>query len=236
MSTDTPRFLPDRLRPQATRRRSRRGLMMLSVVPVMLLALPQWRISDVQVDGCPKLPASTVRSLHELVGQPTLDLDLEAVRDRVEVWPGVGDVQVELELPGTLVVRAEAAPVRGSVRVGRSWHGVGRDGDLAGTVDIAVPPVLEAFAGDLDRRRALIVAQRMEEASQARVLSIRRITPADYRVTMLPAGAEEEKVVHVHPRGSLAESAWCAALTRGRVPQAWADLRWADRMVIGGGQ
>jgi len=234
MSGDAPRFLPDRLRPQTSKRRSRRGLALLSVVPVMLLALPQWRISDVKIDVCPQLPGSAIQSLHELVGQPTLDLDLEEVRDMVEVWPGVGEVQVELELPGTLVVRARAEEIRGSVRIGRNWHGVDSKGGLSGTVQVSVLPVLEGFSGNLDRRRALIATRRLEVSSRATVLSIRRITPADYRVVLRPDGLENERVVHVHPQGSIAEGAWCAALARGSVDQTWADLRWADRMVIGG--
>ena len=92
----------------------------LTVVPVILLAFPRWQVQDVQVDGCPKLPASTVNSLHELVGQPALGLDVTAIRDAVEVWPGVGEVAVELELPGTVRVRAKSTPIFESVRVGRS--------------------------------------------------------------------------------------------------------------------
>jgi hypothetical protein len=208
----------------------------LSVVPVMLLALPQWRIRHVEVDACSSLPASTIQSLRELAGQPTLDVDLEAIRHRVEVWPGVGEVQVELRLPGTLIVRAGAEPPRGSVRIGRNWHGVDSTGGLTGATEIAVPPVLEGFSSRSDRRRALIVAKRLTTASGAGVASIRRVTPADYRVVLTPPGLEGEMTVHVVPRGTVAESAWCAALARGEVNQRWADLRWADRMVIGGVQ
>ena len=145
MNAEVPRFLPERLRPPTTGRKRRRGFALLTVVPVMLLALPRWQVTEVRVEGCPKLPTASVHSLHELVGQPAMGLDLEAVRDRVEIWPGVGEVEVELELPGTVHVRAAASVSRGSLRVGRSWHGVAADGSLTGLVDFALPPVLAGF-------------------------------------------------------------------------------------------
>ena len=123
MTHEAPRFLPDRLRPQRPGRRSRRGLVLLSVVPFMLLAFPFWKIAEVRVDGCPRLPRPAVESLEALVGQPALGLDVAGVKERVEIWPGVGEVQVDFLLPGTVIVRAKDAEAQGSVRVGRSWHG-----------------------------------------------------------------------------------------------------------------
>jgi hypothetical protein len=233
MSADVPRFLPERLRPPSTARKRRRGYALLTVVPVMLLALPQWQVREVLVDGCPKLPAAAVHSLHELVGQPTLGLDLQAVRDRVEIWPGVGEVDVELELPGTVRVRANAEVSRGSLRVGRSWHGVAADGSLIGAVDVALPPILESFAGPETRKVGLDVVNRMEEATGGRVVEIRRITPTDFRLRLQPSGDGPEMVVHVLPAGTEAEEAWCAAIAQGTMNRSWADLRWADRIVIG---
>jgi cell division septal protein FtsQ len=235
MYGDDTLFLPDRLRPQVARRRPRRGLALLSVVPVMLLALPQWRVEEVRVDGCSKLPPAAVRSLHELVGEPALDLDLESVRDRVQVWPGVGQVQVELKLPGTVIVRAEEEPAHGSVRIGRSWHGVAIDGGLTGVVEIQLLPILKDFETAVERGRALTVARRLQAASGLRVQSIQKVTPADYQVVL--AGGEEsnDKVIHIRPQGTVAELAWCAAVARGGVSQSWADLRWSDRMVVGSG-
>ena len=226
--------VPDRLRPPTTARRSRRGVVLLTVVPVVLLAFPRWQVEDVRVDGCPKVPPSTVSSLYELVGQPALGLDVQAIRDAVGVWPGVGEVAVELELPGTVRVRAESTPISGSVRIGRSWHGIGDDGGFAGVVDVAYRPVLEGFDGEEERSRGLAAARRLEQASGARVLEISRVTPADYRVRLVPEGLEAAKVIHVHPGGSVAESSWCAAMAGGAAMPAWADLRWPDRMVIGG--
>lgn len=235
MTAGNHRFLPDRLRPPTNGRKKRRGFALLTVVPVMLLALPQWRVGEVLVEGCPKLPVSAVRSLHEMVGQPALGLDLQTVRDRVEVWPGVGEVEVELELPGTVRVRAGAAVSRGSLKVGRSWHGVAADGSLVGAVDLALPPVLEGFVGDDDRRDGLAVVSRLEDATGGRVLEIRRITPLDFRLQLQAPGQGQEMVVHVLPTGTEAENAWSSAVAAGSMAQPWADLRWTDRIVIGGG-
>ena len=235
MSADVPRFLPERLRPPTTARKRRRGYALLTVVPVMLLALPQWQVREVVVDECPKLPAAAVHSLHELVGQPTLGLDLEIVRDRVEIWPGVGEVDVELELPGTVRVRANAAVSRGSLKVGRSWHGVAADGSLIGAVDIALPPVLESFVDAESRKVGLDVVNRLERGTGGRVMEIRRITPIDFRLRLQLPGDGPEMVVHVVPEGTGAEEAWCAAVAQGSMNQPWVDLRWVDRIVIGGG-
>jgi len=235
MNAEIPRFLPERLRPPTTGRKRRRGFALLTVVPVMLLALPRWQVSEVRIEVCPKLPAASVASLHELVGQPAMGLDLEAVRDRVEIWPGVGEVEVELELPGTVHVRAAAAVSRGSLRVGRSWHGVAADGSLTGIVDIALPPVLAGFTGDFERSKGLAVASRLEAATGGQVSEIRRVTPSDYRLQLQPSGGGPGIVIHVLPKGTSAEKAWCAAVTDGSLTQTWADLRWTDRIVLGGG-
>ena len=235
MNADLPRFLPERLRPPTTGRKRRRGFALLTVVPVMLLAVPRWQVSEVLVEGCPKLPAASVHSLHELVGQPAMGLDLESIRDRVEIWPGVGEVEVELELPGTVHVRAAAAVSRGRLRVGRSWHGVAADGSLTGIVEIALPPVLAGFTGDLERSNGLAVASRLEETTGGQVREIRRVTPSDYRLQLQPSGGGPDIVIHVLPQGSNAEKAWCAAVTDGSLTQTWADLRWTDRIVLGGG-
>ena len=235
MNAEVPHFLPDRLRPPKIARKTRRGFALLTVVPVMLLALPQWQVREVLVEGCPKLPAAAVSSLHELVGQPAIGLDLEAVRDRVEIWPGIGEVEVALELPSTVRVSAAAAVSRGSLRIGRSWHGVAADGSLTGVLDAALPPVLEGFPGELERNRGLAVASRVENATGGRVQALRRVTPADYSLRLLPSEGGAERVIHVVPQGTDAERAWCAALADGSLHQTWADLRWGDRIVVGGG-
>ena len=235
MTGDAPLFLPDRLRPKTPGRRSHRGLVLLSVVPFMLIAVPLWRVEHVRVDGCPKLPSSAVASLQELVGQPAIGLDVGAIKERVQMWPGVGEVRVDFVLPGTLLVRAETAPTLGSVRVGRSWHGVGADGGLTGRLQILVEPVLEGFAAEGDRQRGLEAARRIHDAAGVPVAKVQRITPSDYLVEFIAAEGEAAVVVHVCPQGSAAERSWCAAFARGTIAQPWADLRWTDRIVIGGG-
>jgi hypothetical protein len=176
-----------------------------------------------------------VASLQELVGQPAIGLNVAAIKERVQVWPGVGEVRVDFVLPGTLAVRAETAPTLGSVRVGRSWHGVGADGSLTGRLQLAVEPVLEGFAAESDRQRGLEAALRVREAAVVQVTRVQRITPSDYRLRLVGTDGETEVIVHVRPQGSVAEQSWCAAYAAGAVAQPWADLRWADRIVVGGG-
>jgi hypothetical protein len=235
MTTETHHFLPERLRPRVSGRRSRRGYALLTIVPVMLLALPQWRVTEVEIDACPLLPASAVESMYELVGQPAFAVDLEEIRDRMKIWPGVGGVQVEFELPGSISIHAEAAETCGSVRVGRSLHGVNVDGGLTGAIPVAVPPLLEGFVGEVDRRHGLAAAVRLQEAAGGTVQSVRRVTPTDYRVLFVPHDSHEAAVVFVRPQATVAEKAWCAAVAAGSVTHPWVDLRLPDRMVVGGG-
>ena len=162
MTTETTHFLPERLRPPVSRRRSRRGYALLTVVPVMLMLLPQWRVTEVRVDACSRLPNSAVQSLHQMVGLSAFSVDLAEIKDRVEIWPGIGEVRVEFELPGTISVRAEAARICGSVRMGRGWHGVDVDGEMTGAVSVAVPPLLEGFLADADRSLGLAAATRLQ--------------------------------------------------------------------------
>ena len=37
-------------------------------------------------------------TLSDSLGQPAVGLDLQSVRDRIEAWPGIGEVEVELEV------------------------------------------------------------------------------------------------------------------------------------------
>jgi hypothetical protein len=235
MKPEVPRFLPERLRPQTNVRKRRRGYALLTLVPVILLAFPRWQIAEVVVEKCPELPDAAVYSLHELVGQPTLGLGLQTVRDRVEVWPGVGDVEVKLELPGTVRVRADAAVSCGSIKVGRSWHGVAADGSLIGVAEVALPPILAGFDRNYDRVDGLEVVRRIEAATGGRVVEILRVTPVDFRLRVQHPEVKEEMVIHVLPSGSEAENVWCAGVSDGSIKKRWADLRWPDRIVFGGG-
>ncbi|MFV2071701.1 MAG: cell division protein FtsQ/DivIB [Thermoanaerobaculales bacterium] len=235
MIGDAPRFLPDRLRPRRPHRAPRRRLVLMTVIPALVLVLPMWRVGEVRVEGCPKLPAVAVRSLNELVGQPALALDLEGIRDSVELWPVVGDVDVRFQLPGTLLVRVAAAEVLGSVRVGRGWHGVCVDGGLAGALTGPRSPVLEGFdGGAADRRQGLDVALRLAAACRRRVIEVERVTPTDLRVLLAAEDGGRTLTVHVRPEGTDAEGVWCSALAGGTVDGVWADLRWSDRMVLSG--
>jgi hypothetical protein len=112
---------------------------------------------------------------------------------------------------------------------------VAADGSLTGILDIALPPVLDGFTSDLERRKGLAVASRLEETTGGQVKEIRRVTPSDYRLQLQPSSGGPEIVVHVLPRGTDAEKAWCAAVADGSLARTWADLRWPDRIVIGGG-
>jgi hypothetical protein len=67
-------------------------------------------------------------------------------------------------------------------------------------------------------------------------MKIRRITPADYRATLVPRAGVGELVLHVRPEGTVAERAWCSAFAEGLLAERWVDLRWSDRMVLGGEQ
>lgn len=208
----------------------------MSVVPFMLLAIPMWRVETIQVDACPKVPQSAVASLQGLVGQPAIGLDVGAIKERIQIWPGVGEVRVDFVLPGTITVRAETAPTLGSVRVGESWHGVGEDGSLTGRLQVNVPPVLEGFSSAADRRRGLEAAHRILEATGARVLQVRRVTPGDFRIQLAPDDGRGPVILHVSPLGTVGEQSWCTAFAAGKISQPWADLRWSDRIVIGGGR
>jgi hypothetical protein len=147
----------------------------------------------------------------------------------------VGEVEVELELPGIVHVRAAAADCRGSLRVGRSWHGVAADGSLTGVLEIALPPVLDGFRSDLERSEGLAIVSRLEAATGGQVQEIRRVTPSDFRLQLQPSSGGPEIVAYVLPQGTDAEKAWCAAVAKGSINRTWADLRLTNRIVLGGG-
>jgi hypothetical protein len=106
---------------------------------------------------------------------------------------------------------------------------------MTGAIDIALPPVLDGFVSGSDRCDGLTVARRLKEATGGQVMEIRRVTPMDYRLRLRPPAGGPEMVVHVQPQATDAEVAWSAAVAGGAVAHRWADLRWQDRIVIGGG-
>ncbi len=228
-------FLPERLRPHAQRRRSRRSLLLLALLPATLALTPWWRVQAVDLDGCAGLPSEVTASLKQLVGRPALSVSPQWVRQQLEQWPEVAEVEVRLELPATLRVAATRKAAHGSLSAGRRWHAVTRTGELAGVLDRPLEPVLEGVrCRPAELRRALSVAERCAEASGGRVETVREITPLDFELRLWPAGAEQPVVLHLRPEPTAGERYWCERIARGEARSPWADLRWDDRVVLGG--
>jgi hypothetical protein len=197
---------------------------------------PWWRVQAVELSGCPGLPAAVKRSLQDLVGRSTLTVNPQWVRNQVEVWPVVESVNVRLHLPATLRISAKQVEPHGSVPVGCGWQAVAEDGSLAGSIRTPRTPVLEGFDNrPEDLRRALRVARRVETASGGRVDGVRFVTPADFEVRVrLTHGTLA--VVHVGAEETAGERYWSKQVSSGEASQLWADLRWEDRVVVGGGR
>ncbi len=228
-------FLPDRLRPRAQRKRSRKPLLLLVVLPLALFVVPMWRVQAVDVSGCSGLPPELMVSLDDLVGRPTLAVSPQWVRHQLEAWPAVSAVEVRLELPGTLHISAAHVTAHGSVPVGTGWHAVTALGTLGGKLNAPIEPVLAVTPGSpTDVRRALAVARRIADQSGGHVRGVRPITPADYEVDLVPPGTDRPVVMRVRPEATRAERQWCRGLTRRESSPGWVDLRWDDRVVIGG--
>jgi len=231
MTRFAPPF-PDRLRQRVVRRR-RRWPVALILVPCLLLPLPWWRIEAVYVETCPGIPQQARLSLESLVGTCPLSLDLDWVRDQLEVWPGVAAVDVHLELPGAMHVSAMPVVACGSVRVGDGWHAVASDGVLGASLETSMNPVLEGFGCLAPAlRSALAVADRLQRATGATVLSIKRVMPGDLEVRIqTTSGGESTMRVGLVPTRS--EKTWCALAKAGAAGGGWVDLRVDGRMVIG---
>ena len=228
-------FLPDRFRPRSPKRRTRRTMFLIVLLPVSLAATPWWRVQAVDLSGCVGLPGEVVTQLHGLVGRPALLVGPQRVRRQLEVWPEVAAVEIRLELPGTLRVTAQKTDSMGCVPVGRRWHAVNAAGELAGALDRPIEPILEGIRCESEElRRALSVARRVAVASGARVEVVRQITPSDYELRLWPEGSERPLVIHVRPDGSAGERYWCERIASGDVISPWADLRWEERIVLGG--
>lgn len=226
------RFLPDRFRPRATRRRHRRRFIVpVLVVTALLVTLPEWSVRSVRVRGAEVVPAAVAQSLVGLEGHLVPLLDLEWLHGVAAVWPAAAEVRVDLELPGTVVVEIFAETAQGSVAVGRGWHGIAADGRMAGAIDAPVTPRLVGFRRPADRRVAFAVAQRLEHCSGAEVTAVEMVTPDDYLVK-LRFGGDGRATVHVTPAGADAERVWCELVHDQSAVIEWADLRWANRMVI----
>jgi len=230
------RFLPDRFRPRAPRRRShRRYLFAAAGLTLGLLAAPLWRVQSVEVHGGDVVPDSVTTSLEALVGHMVPILKLDWLHQVVATWPAVSEVRVHLELPGTIVVEIFPENPRGSVPVGTGWHAVAMDGRLAGSLDQPHPPELVGFRRPEDRRLAFSVARRIAEASGGKVTAVQQVTPADYVVGLWFEEPDRLTTIHVIPEGTAAEAAWCEQVLSGGVMVEWADLRWPHRMVLRAG-
>lgn len=232
-----PPPFPDGLRHRPRpRRRPRRRLATLALLPVLLVPAPLWRVRTVQVDA-PGVPAVTAAALAALEGTSPLLLDLAWVRRQVDAWPEVGEVQVQLELPGVLRVRALQAVAVACFASGRGWHGVTADGRTAGRLAVPHGPILEGFAADpAALRGGLAAAQRLAAALGGEVRSVRHILPDDLELTLQMPGAPAPLVLHVLPGGGASERRYAELVRAGSLPAAgWADLRLPDRLVIGGG-
>lgn len=230
-----PAFLPERLRPNAQRRRSRRSLVLVALLPATLALTPWWRVQAIDLGGCAELPPEVTASLQQLVGRPALTVSPQRVRRQLEQWPEVATVEVRLELPGTLRVAATRKEAHGSIAAGKGWHAVTSDGELAGVLDQRIEPVLDGVrCRPAELRRAIAVAERCAGATGGRVEAVREITPSDFELKLWPAGDEPPVVLHLRPEPTAGERYWLERIARGEARAPWADLRWDDRVVLGG--
>ncbi|NOZ77882.1 MAG: hypothetical protein GXP48_01635 [Acidobacteria bacterium] len=238
--TLAPPPFPDRLR-IVTRRRGRRrwaallGGSLLAVIITVLL--PLWQVTSVKTALGPGVPGAAARSLAHLRGTPVVLLSLGWVRRLVQVWPAAGDVEVRLQMPGTLLVRSTPAGIAGSVRIGGRWRAVTSRGSLGARLDTPVSPILTGFdlrPGPL--RTALSVADRVARETGGRVESVRFILPGDFEVKVVTASrAAGPLVLHVAEAATAGETRWTRMIREGRTPATgWADLRFDNRVVVGG--
>jgi len=231
-------FLPDRLRPSAQLRRRRRPLwLLLALLAVGPAAVPWWKVQAVEVTGYRGFPETVHSSLSSLVGRCPLTVDPQWVRRQVEVWPAVAAVDVKLELPATLKVHATPAATHGSVPSGLRWRAVTEGGELAGPLELPHYPVLVGFsngAGELGT--ALEVARRMVDATGTEVEQVRFVTPMDFEVRLQADGGHGPVTLRVQPVQTNGERYWCQQLSNRGWDSRWADLRWEDRVIVGGGR
>lgn len=236
-------FLPANLRPtqRAPRvRRPRRPLRWWLKFVASTLAclgagvlLANWRLESVEITECPGLPASAIVSLTDLRGLWIPAIDLDSIRKDVESWPGVSAVAIELKLPSTLRIQALPDEVCASIQMGRTWRGVTCSGRLSRRLSNPRLPVLKGFNSDeADLRSALSAGSRLCDGIDCSILSVRKITPSDFEITVADTHRPETpSVVKVLPQGSPSEQWWRSAALNGQAP-AWADLRFDRRIVI----
>ncbi len=235
-------FLPPSLRPapqaprSAPRRLNRRWFRAVAVTAVCIgtaTLLNSWRLKAVDATGCAGLPPSAVVNLEDLRGRWIPTLDLNQVRRDVELWPGVAGVAVELKLPATLRIRALPDEICGSIPMGRTWRGITCNGTLSRRLgEPRLPLLLNFDGGGTELRSALSAANRLCDGTAGRLLSIRKITPSDYELTVsVGTHPEIHSIVKVTPQGTPSEQWWRTAALNGQAP-AWADLRFDHHVVI----
>lgn len=231
--TSQPLALPERLRPRPARRRSRRRLTLLILLPCLLIPLPWWKLQRIEVTPCPGLPEVVSQELQQLTGTSPLALDLQWVQRQMEVWPGVAGVKVQLELPGSLYVTVRPAEVVGSVAIAQSWHGITGSGAFSYLLAEPQQPLLDGFGWTpAELRRGLAVAARVRVATGAQVERARKVMPGDTELTLLVGNAKKPVVIRVGADATEAERQWCDRVHHGWQPAPWTDLRWHDRMVV----
>ena len=237
--TNAPVFLPESLRPRPgkprRKKRARRPLVVVAVflgISLAFLALFKWRISEVRIESCPALPACVAENLEAMRGSWVPALDLGKMQHLIDCWPGVGDCDISLQLPGTLLVRASAAPVAASIPTGHGWHALSPDGEIGRCLGRAVFPVLENFPPDAaELRRGLAAGKRVADGVGGKILSLRWISPDDLELRLEKGKRGRKLVLHVLPEGGPAEN-WFYRHLRDQENTMWADLRQADRIVV----
>ncbi len=235
-------FLPANLRPApqapgpTPRRPTRWWLQAITVTAVCIcigILLNGWRLKAVDATGCTGLPASAVVNLEGLRGHWIPMLDLDQVRQDVECWPGVAEVAVELQLPSTLRIRALPDEICASIPMGRTWRGITCNGTLSRSLVEPQLPLLLNFDGSVtELRSALSTGNRLCDGTNGRLLSIRKITPSDYELTIsVGADPETPSIVKMAPQGTPSEQWWRTAALNGQAP-SWADLRFDHHIVV----
>jgi len=195
--------------------------------------LNSWRLEAVDATGCAGLPPSAVVNLEDLCGRWIPTLDLNQVRQNIECWPGVAGVAVELQLPATLRIRALPDEICASIPMGRTWRGITCNGALSRPlVEPQLPLLLNFNGGGAELRSALSTGNRLCKGTTGRLLSIRKITPSDYELTIsVGPQSETPSIVKVLPQGTPSEQWWRTAALNGQAP-SWADLRFDHHIVI----
>ncbi len=237
MSPSAPPPFPDRLRLRPIRRRPRRRLQALALLPALALTLPLWRVQTVRVSEGAPLPPAARSALAALVGTWTPAVDLQRIRAQVTAWPAVGGADVRLTLPGSVEITVQPAVPVASVAIGSGWHGVAADGRLAGRLEHPTAPVLDGVPHrPVDLRRATRVGDRVAAVTGLAVDRVRLVMPDDFEVDLrTPCEACPSAVVHVAAEATAAEALWVRRMSDCGTVARWADARSSDRLVVAPG-